>query len=308
MLRPVVRLRERVAVEVVRARRPGTRGRCSRTRCRRRRSFFSKITNGDAGLLQPVGGERCPDMPGADDGDAERRVGGDVVLAPRRRPGVVAVSASSSREQRHVLVGLARRRRGTRSSPEVVVATASGPACSRRRGSAARASAASARALGPHLLGVNPARASGPQRGSGRRSSRRSDRSPVRWATAGRSAHQSASSSARPDGGVVVGDGFRRGVEPQGQRLSRALVGPLLVAVGDPAPAQVVGRDLRPGPGRPGEFGCDCAASCRSGARGPSCRRCRVRYGNARPSGLLRHVLRPERHHLWSSSGSFVSE
>ena len=84
-----VALGERVAVEVVRRRRPGSPGRCSRTTCRRRRRSSRRSRTARPACCEAMRGEQARHA-GADDRDRERRVRRDVVLVPAGRPQVRA--------------------------------------------------------------------------------------------------------------------------------------------------------------------------------------------------------------------------
>ena len=179
--RPVVALREGVAVDVVRVVDAATRigvlepGAADVV-------VLLEDDEVDAGLLQPVGGEQARHAR-ADDDDAELGVGRDVGLVPGRAAAVFAEQRELLFEQRHVLrhVGAAddelhdprqlvvrrRRRRAT-----TVVAE------SRERRERERARLACCSSFSPPW-------GSAMSIGSGRSSSRSNERSPVTYASAG---------------------------------------------------------------------------------------------------------------------------
>ncbi len=83
-------------------------------------AFFSSTTYVEPGLAEAVGGDE-PGHAGADDRDPERPVGGDVVLAPRRRPQVLAQRELLA-EQLEVVVDLGAAGDERQQRPQLVLA------------------------------------------------------------------------------------------------------------------------------------------------------------------------------------------
>ena len=204
MQRPVVALRERVAVVVVRVVDPTARilvlvpGAADL-------GVLLEDDDVDAGLREPVRGEQ-PGHARADDRDAEVGVGRDVGLAPLRCAPVVAAERELLLEQRQV-VGQLGAADDVRGDPQQVVARGRGRDRDARRRGTARARRARGRVRWPAARRSCPLAGAPMRIGSGRRSSRSSERSPVTYASAGRSGGTSASAERGAD--LVVGRGDR---------------------------------------------------------------------------------------------------